>query len=694
MNAKPDFGVERVLEPPQSVPAAAWRIDNSVAIRASELRVRVRAIRPEDAGFKQLCSECAYDEIKIKERIFDIVKKRGKLHNPATGSGGIFYGVVDAVGADYEKRALFKPGDEVICLTSLAAVPLRLDRIDSIDFGYGQLACDGSAILSNANPLMHRPADLATPCTMAAIEEAGSLHSVFRMAAAPDMRRFLILSGDLLSAFLYAAVIRRATRGGYIVVALDKSSVERLPAHDIERVLGAYADAVHILDILAPLKSFDEIYETEKELFDFSINCADLMGTETVSVLLTKQRGTVSFTSFINNQRLALLFSESIGRELNISALDAYTEDYRQFTVDLLRAAKDELAQIHDIYEKRAAADRTERTAAPAAQYRDAERVGDLVFASERMKRLTDEVLNIAKYDCNVLILGETGVGKEKILGLLYKNSERKLNPCVRINCAAIPENLAESEFFGYEAGAFTGSSPGGKRGYFELANNGILFLDEVGLLPAGIQVKLLRVLQENQFFRIGGQKQIEVNVRVICANNESLHALVESGRFREDLYYRLNICEIRIPPLRERPEDIAVLATHFLARYNEAYRLQKRFAPSGTDVMLAYEWPGNVRELENAVHRLVIGSKGDRMEAEDVRRALHRHPSGGEDAQNDRASCAMDGGLAQTVTQYERALIEDALKRCKSTRKAAARLGISQSQLMRKKRKYNIITE
>ena len=182
------------------------------------------------------------------------------------------------------------------------------------------------------------------------------------------------------------------------------------------------------------------------------------MGTETVSVLLTKQRGTVSFTSFINSQSLALIFSESIGRELNISALDAYTEDYRQFTVDLLRATRDKLAQIHGIYEKRSAANKTERTAAHAGRYRDADRVGDLVFASERMKKLTDEVLNIAKYDCNVLILGETGVGKEKILGLIHKNSERKLNPCVRINCAAIPESLAESEFFGYEAGAFTGS--------------------------------------------------------------------------------------------------------------------------------------------------------------------------------------------------------------------------------------------
>ena len=216
-----------------------------------------------------------------------------------------------------------------------------------------------------------------------------------------------------------------------------------------------------------------------------------------------------------------------------------------------------------------------------------------------------------------------------------------------------------------------------------------------MGLLPAGIQVKLLRVLQENQFFRIGGQKQIEVNVRVICANNADLHALVKNGRFREDLYYRLNICEIRIPPLRERPDDVAVLTAHFLERYNRSYKLQKRFASASMGAMLAYEWPGNVRELENAVHRLVIGSKGDFIEVEDVCRALNRHPSvGGADAPAGRVPRVEDGGLAHSVTQYERALIEDALKRWKSTRKAAAQLGVSQSQLMRKKRKYNIETE
>jgi transcriptional regulator with PAS, ATPase and Fis domain len=254
-----------------------------------------------------------------------------------------------------------------------------------------------------------------------------------------------------------------------------------------------------------------------------------------------------------------------------------------------------------------------------------------------------------------------------------------------------IPEALAESEFFGYEAGAFTGSVSTGKAGYFELANNGILFLDEVGLLPAGIQVKLLRVLQENQFFRIGGIKQIDVNVRVVCASNVSLKELVKEGKFREDLYYRLNICEIAIPPLRERPEDISCLAEHFLGKYNDMYHQAKHFDRRALDVMLAYGWPGNVRELENTVHRTLIGSRGDIIEESVVHRALSQNPRDAEPSPDRQMADEHGYGLEYIMMNYERRFIEDALKRWKNTRKAAAHLGISQSQLMRKKQKYNI---
>ncbi|MDR3295139.1 MAG: hypothetical protein LBT26_04825, partial [Clostridiales Family XIII bacterium] len=347
-----DFGVERVIEPTWAIPVAAWRLDNSRDLRGKEMRVRIRNIKLEEASFRQLCSECDYDALKIKEKIFDIIKKRGKIHNPATGSGGIFYGEVDEIGKQYARRDEFKPGDPVICITSLSAIPLHLDSIADIDFNYGQITAEGYAILSGTNPVVHYSPDLALPYTMAAMEEASSLHQVFQLASGTEGGRFLILSSDILSATLYGALLRKAADGARIVAALDQKSVENLPWQEIKRVLGAYIDEIYILDILAPLKSFEEILEKEERLFDFCINCADLMGAEAVGVLLTEQRGTMLFTSFINNHGLALLFAESLGKELNTYSLDAYTEGFRDFTIAFLREIKPNLEQIHKIYRK------------------------------------------------------------------------------------------------------------------------------------------------------------------------------------------------------------------------------------------------------------------------------------------------------------------------------------------------------
>jgi transcriptional regulator with PAS, ATPase and Fis domain len=690
-----DFGVDRSIEPLMAIPVAAWKLDNDIATRKGELRVRVKIIKLEQASFRQLCSECGYDELKIKAKIFDIIKRRGKLHNPTTGSGGIFYGIADEAGEGYKNRDLYKPGDKVICITSLTAVPIRLNRIDAIDFNYGQISVEGYAILANTYPLIHLPEGLPVCYTMAAFEEACSLHRVFQLASGTTDGRFLLISSDLLSATLYAAVFRKAAgESCRIVAVLDRKSMERIPDSDIKHILSGFVDEIYIVDILAPLKSFKAINEKEKKLFDICVNCADLMGAEAVSVLLTEKNGTVVFTSFINNHGLALLFAESLGKEINTHALDSYTDDYEKFTVNLIKDTKNELDRLHKLYVKYKDIRKHLSDGETDSDFPEESRLSGFVFASENMRNVKDEALNIAKYDCNVVILGETGVGKEKVLSIIHNNSNRKLNACIRINCAAIPETLAESEFFGYEAGAFTGAASNGKAGYFELANNGILFLDEVGLLPAAIQVKLLRVLQENQFFRIGGMKQIDVNVRIVSASNISLKELVREGKFREDLYYRLNICEINIPPLRERAADITCLAKYFLASYNENYNIDKQFEARALDAMLAYEWPGNVRELENTVHRIVVSSRGDKIREEDVYRALSQSPHGVSLTPGKIEDEEGKYGLEHLMMDYERRFIEDALNRWKNTRKAAAHLGISQSQLMRKKQKYNIGSE
>jgi Nif-specific regulatory protein len=231
---------------------------------------------------------------------------------------------------------------------------------------------------------------------------------------------------------------------------------------------------------------------------------------------------------------------------------------------------------------------------------------------SKAIKEKLDIALRAAKTDSSVLLLGESGVGKELFAEQIHLHSLRSNNPLIRVNCAALPESLLESELFGHVKGAFTGASSD-RRGRFELADGGTIFLDEIGDLPLNLQVKLLRVIQQRMFERVGGTEPIKVDVRIIAATNRDIEKEVESGRFRADLYYRLNVLPIYIPPLRERREDIPVLAEFFLKRFNREIKKQiNGFAPEAMEVLLSYSWPGNVRELENAVERAVVINQTD----------------------------------------------------------------------------------
>jgi Nif-specific regulatory protein len=231
---------------------------------------------------------------------------------------------------------------------------------------------------------------------------------------------------------------------------------------------------------------------------------------------------------------------------------------------------------------------------------------------SKAIREKVEIALRAAKTDSSVLLLGESGVGKELFAEQIHLHSPRSNNPLIRVNCAALPENLLESELFGHVKGAFTGASSD-RRGRFELADGGTIFLDEIGDLPLNLQVKLLRVIQHRVFERVGGAEPIKVDVRIIAATNKDIEAEVASGRFRADLYYRLNVLPIYIPPLRERRDDIPVLADFFLKRFNREIKKQiTGFAPEAMEVLLSYSWPGNVRELENAVERAVVITQSD----------------------------------------------------------------------------------
>ncbi len=244
-------------------------------------------------------------------------------------------------------------------------------------------------------------------------------------------------------------------------------------------------------------------------------------------------------------------------------------------------------------------------------QLKDMFSFNSIISKNRRMHEIFELVRHIAGTKSTVLIEGETGTGKELIAKAVHYSSEDRQGNLVAVNCAALPENLLESELFGHERGAFT-SAESRRKGRFELADKGTIFLDEIGDISQAMQAKLLRVLQERRFERVGGHESLEVDVRVVAATNKDLEKEVKEGRFREDLYYRLNVIKIDVPPLRERPEDIPLLVTHFLNKYARPNEPPKRMSPEAMERLLAYRWPGNVRELENAIERSSVTTVGD----------------------------------------------------------------------------------
>lgn len=291
----------------------------------------------------------------------------------------------------------------------------------------------------------------------------------------------------------------------------------------------------------------------------------------------------------------------------------------------------------------------------------------------------------IAKVDTTILMLGETGAGKDQIAKYIHKASNRSKNQFIKVNCGAVPASLIESEFFGYEKGAFTGANKEGKLGLFELASGGTIFLDEVGELPMDMQVKLLRVLQEMEVVRIGGTKSIKIDVRVLAATNRDLEEMIKKKQFREDLYYRLNVVPLYIPPLRERKQDILPLINFFLNQLNKKYSFNKVFAPDALKTLYEYNWPGNVRELKNIVERVVIMSEADKIERLDLPKNII-----GSNGMVVTLNTFEEGiNLKETLDSIEEKLIKKAYNKYGNVRAAAKSLGIDASTFVRKRQKY-----
>ena len=312
--------------------------------------------------------------------------------------------------------------------------------------------------------------------------------------------------------------------------------------------------------------------------------------------------------------------------------------------------------------------------------------LSNIIFRNERMEKVVEMAWRVAKVDSTVFLLGESGVGKGMIAKLIHRESDRKTGPFIRIDCSGIPDSLIESELFGYERGAFTGAKVEGKPGFFELANDGTIFLDEVGEIPFSSQSKLLRFLEDHEIIRVGGSGPKKIDVRVIAATNKNIEEMVSSKQFRKDLYYRINVVPIHIPPLRERREDILPLIFYFLQKVNSLYKKEKVFSPEVFEILCKYDFPGNIRELSNIIERIVVIAENDRIQKGDLPNTVLRST----EKRDPKAFLDEDISLKDVVNQCEAFVIDRIIKKYGSQRAAAKILKVDQATISRRMRKYS----
>jgi PAS domain S-box-containing protein len=394
---------------------------------------------------------------------------------------------------------------------------------------------------------------------------------------------------------------------------------------------------------------------------------------ESVTQKVMEKRGTVSVVQKNFNQKETLMTGSPIFNE--DGEIEKIVTNIRDLSE--LNDLNNELKKAQQLNEKY----KEELNLLKASTIIDS----DVIIKSNKMIEIFNMVGRLSSFDTTILILGETGVGKDVLVRHLYKTSSRfKEGQLVKVNCGAIPKELLESELFGYEGGAFSGASKNGKAGMFELSHKGILFLDEVGELPFDLQVKLLRVLQEKEIMRVGGTKTKKVDVRLIAATNRDLKEMVKNGHFREDLYYRLNVVPVSIPPLRLRQDDILPLIHYYLNRYNQKYSESKILDKDLNNFFYHYEWPGNVRELSNLIERLVLTIPNKTITVSDLPDEYKK--------KSDMNINSTEGlSLKETVELAERTVLKTALVQYKTTYEIAEALKTSQATIVRKLQKYNL---
>jgi PAS domain S-box-containing protein len=489
-----------------------------------------------------------------------------------------------------------------------------------------------------------------------------------------------------------APIISNGEVTGAVAVLYDTSELEKV-TRELAYVKSLNAELDAIID-----SSYDGLYITDGEGLTLRINQAikrmtglgeEELVNKTMYELVDQGILSRSASILVLEQRksITITLSTVTGTNLLVSATPVFDEDGNIFRI---------VTSVRDVSELNMLKQRVEQLEGLNAHFEfqmkqmQVQLSGEMVFKNPEMENLIYQSMKIAEVDSTVLISGESGVGKERIAEIIQCHSTRKTGPFIKVNCTAIPENLIESELFGYEGGSFTGARKEGKPGLFELAHEGTLLLDEIGDIPLHLQVKLLRAIQEREIFRVGGTKPIHIDVRIIAITNKSLEQMVKQGDFREDLYYRLNVIPIHVPSLRDRLEDIPLLVRHFLIHFNQRYNYRKEIEPEVYEVLMQYNWPGNIRELENLIERLVVTSSAEKI-------GLNQLPSylfNTKDTFNDNDGPVTVNRiipLKNAVEYVEKTMLEKTFMITDSYYKAAQILGVDASTVSRKARKYQV---
>ncbi len=477
---------------------------------------------------------------------------------------------------------------------------------------------------------------------------------------------------------------------GVMSVFHDREEYEK-----ISQYLSRYKAIVREVEAIIS-SSYDGIYVTDGEANTIRVNRAyeDITGIKAQEVLGRNMRDLVDEGYFSESVTLKVLeegTTVTLSQELKTGkhvlvtgnpffddegAVKMVVTNVRDMTdLDRLNQRLEESLEMTRVY-------RDKLQELQLSSYKDSE----IIRASKAMSSVYDLVERVCRTDATILFEGETGVGKDRIAEEIHAKSNRaEKGIFVKINCGAIPETLLESELFGYEKGAFTGASREGKPGLFEVADKGTLFLDEVESMPVSLQGKLLRVLQDFEITRVGGTVPRKVDVRLICASNQDLEELVQQKKFRSDLYYRLHVIPVYIPPLRERTEDIPYLISLFLNRFNEKYAKKKVFSRGAINALIKYTWPGNVREMVNLIERLVVITAGNCIDVNDLPTEIHRMPL--------YDTSHHEETLKEHLHRIEVSFIRNAIDKYGNARRAAPHLGVDPSTLTRKLKKQDDAT-